>query len=493
MQNQSNPQGEISEHPSRISERDALTKRQDAKHYQLVIIGGGPAGLAAAYEATSHGLRVLVLEEREKVGGIARTEQYKDYRFDIGGHRFLTKDPTIEKLWNDMLGKEFLKISRLTSIYYKDKYFKYPIEVFDVIRKMGTVESIMTGLSYIKAKLRPLPEEETFEQWISNRFGSRLYNAFFKTYTEKVWGIPCNKIQAEWASQRIRGLSVISALTNAIFGRNDIKTLSTEFDYPSLGPGMMWEKIQGEIERRGGDVLLNTKVTGFHSVDGRVVSVDTRNGKGKHTVSGDSFFSSIPLRSLVHLLDPPVPSEVHEAAEKLRYRAFMIVALVVNQPKIFPDNWIYVHSQHVRVGRIQNFKNWSPRMVPDPSKTCLGMEFFCDEGDDLWTMPDKELIALASRELEILGLARASDVEDGSVVRQAHAYPVYDPGYRERLLIIRRFLEGVDNLQTIGRNGMHRYNNMDHSMLTGILAVRNLTGEKSDLWQINTDSSYNES
>ncbi|HEX2964301.1 MAG TPA: NAD(P)/FAD-dependent oxidoreductase [Syntrophorhabdaceae bacterium] len=492
MPTRTNPQ-QISECVSQTSEPTTTSEHKNTGHYPLVIIGGGPAGLAAAYESAKRGMRTLVLEEREKVGGIARTEMYKDYLFDVGGHRFLTKDQTIGKLWSDMLGNEFLKISRLTSIYYRGKYFKYPIELLDVIRKMGAVESVIAGLSYLNAKLRPLPAEETFEQWILNRFGSRLYNAFFKTYTEKVWGIPCDKIQAEWASQRIRGLSVISALKNAIFGTNGIKTLSTEFDYPRLGPGMMWEGFKNEVECRGGEMLLNTKVTRFNSANGRIVSVEAHNGKGEYTICGDSFFSSVPLRSLIRLLDPPVPSEVSEAAEKLRYRAFMIVALVVDQPKVFPDNWIYVHSQHVKVGRIQNFKNWSPHMVPDSSRTCLGMEFFCDEGDDLWSMPDKELIALASKELEILGLAKAKDVEDGCVVRQPDAYPVYDPGYREKLLVIRRFLDGIENLQTIGRNGMHRYNNMDHSMLTGILAVRNIVGEKHDLWQVNTDSSYNES
>ena len=461
-------------------------------HYQLVIIGGGPAGLAAAHEAVSRGIRTLVLEEREKVGGIARTELYKNYRFDIGGHRFLTKDETIKRLWNDMLGEEFLKISRRTSIYYNGKYFKYPIELFDVIRKMGLLESMLTVLSYVRQRLSPLPKEETFEEWVSNRFGRRLYNTFFKAYTEKVWGIPCDKIQAEWASQRIQGLSVVSALKNAIFGTNGVKTLSTEFDYPLLGPGMMWEKFQNAIEHRGGEVSLSTRVMRVHHEDGNIVSVEAENGKGKFTISGDFFFSSVPLPKLIRLLDPPVLPKISEAAERLQYRAFMIVALIVDRTALFSDNWIYIHSPYVKVGRIQNFKNWSTHMVPDPLKTCLGMEFFCNEGDDLWNMPDKELVALASKELEVLGLAKVNDVEDGVVIRQADAYPVYDPGYRERLLIVRKFLDTAKNLQTIGRSGMHRYNNMDHSMLTGILAVRNIAGERHDLWQVNADSSYHE-
>ena len=461
-------------------------------HYPLVIIGAGPAGLAAAYESVKKGIRPLVLENNDKVGGIARTEGYKDYRFDIGGHRFLTKDPLVEKLWNDMLDGEFLKVSRLTSIYYNEKYFKYPIELFDVVKKLGLAESVLTALSYLKAKLLPLPKEDTFEEWTSNRFGKRLYNAFFKTYTEKVWGIPCSMIQAEWASQRIRGLSVLSAVKNAIFSSNEVKSLSKEFNYPLLGPGMMWEKFQEEIEGDGGQILLNTKVTRFYRKGRNIASVLAENGNTEFAARGDFFLSSMSLSKLIPLFDPPAPPEVCKAAQNLSNRAFMIVALIVNHATLFPDNWIYTHSPHVKVGRIQNFKNWSAKMVPDPAKTCLGMEFFCDEDDDLWNRPDRELIAIASQELEILGLAKAVNVEDGVVIRQPDAYPVYDPGYRENLLVIREFLNGIENLQVIGRGGMHRYNNMDHSMLTGILAVKNLAGEKHDLWKVNTDSAYYE-
>lgn len=462
------------------------------EHYPVIITGAGPAGLTAAYELVKQGIAPLVLEKGDKVGGIARTETYKGYRFDIGGHRFYTKVEVVQKLWLEVLGNDFIKVPRLSRIYYGGKFFNYPLSVFNTLFNLGIIESALILLSYFKIKVRPLTEETTFEQWVTNRFGERLYKTFFKTYTEKVWGIPCNEIQADWAAQRIKGLSLTTAVINALFGSNDTKTLIKEFDYPRLGPGMMWEKFTEAVESKGGKVELNTGVIRIERDGYRVKNILAEKNGEIFQFSADNFISSMPVSALINRMEPPAPEEVLHAARSLNYRAFMIVSLVVNQVDLFPDNWIYIHTPDVKVGRIQNFKNWSSEMVPDLSKTCLGMEYFCNEDDDVWNMDDGDLIKLAAKELEALNLAKASDVEDGVVIRQAKAYPVYDSEYRQHLQVLQDFLTKFENLQTIGRNGMHRYNNQDHSMLTGVLAVRNLDGEKHNLWEVNTERSYYE-
>lgn len=461
-------------------------------YHPVVIIGAGPAGLTAAYELVKAGIKPIVLEKADKVGGIARTETYKGYHFDIGGHRFFTKVSAVQQLWQEVLGEEFLRVPRLSRIYYRGRFFNYPLSLWNTLSNLGVVESLLILLSYFQAKLWPHPQEENFEQWVINRFGQRLYGTFFQTYTEKVWGIPCNQIQAEWAAQRIKGLSLKTAVLNALFGSNNTKTLIKEFNYPVLGPGMMWQRFASAVESQGGQVHLNTRVLSLER-EGRHVKrvIIQRDGK-LIPISGDHFISSMPIAALINRLDPPPPDDVLQAAQKLNYRDFLIVALIVDRAELFPDNWIYIHSPEVKVGRIQNFKNWSAAMVPDPSKTCLGMEYFCTSGDGMWTMSDTELLDLASSELVSLGLADAGEVEDGVVLRQPKAYPVYDHEYRKHLQVIQNFLATFDNLQTTGRNGMHRYNNQDHSMLTGMLAVRNLLGEKHNLWDVNTERSYYE-
>lgn len=461
-------------------------------HYPIVVIGAGPAGLTAAYELVRRGIQTIVLEKADRVGGLARTETYKGYHFDIGGHRFYTKVEEVQQLWQEMLGKDFLKVSRLSRIYYKNWFFNYPLDFFNALSNLGIVESLLILLSYLKAQLWPGPEEETFEQWVSNRFGQRLYKSFFQTYTEKVWGIPCHMIQGDWAAQRIRGLSLRTAVANTLFGANHTRTLINEFHHPVLGPGMMWQRFREVVEGQRGEVHLNTDVVRFRREGRHVKSVNVRHGGKVIEISGEHFISSMPLTELIARLDPPPPADVVRAARRLSYRAFILVGLIVDRADLFPDQWIYVHSPEVKVGRIQNFKNWSAATVPDPRKTSLGMEYFCTEGDDTWTMSDAELIALATRELASLGLADIGDVEDGVVFRQTRAYPVYDREYRKHLEVIQRFLATIDNLQTIGRNGLHRYNNQDHSMLTAMLAVRNLLGEDHDLWSVNTERSYYE-
>jgi protoporphyrinogen oxidase len=456
----------------------------------VVIIGAGPAGLSAAHELIGHGIRPLVLEKSDHVGGIARTETYKNYHYDIGGHRFLTKIGSIQQLWQEMLGDDFIKVSRMSRIFFRGRFFKYPLSIFDTLLKLGIIESVWIPLSYIKAQARPEPEEETFEQWVTNRFGQRLYETFFKTYTEKVWGIPCRQIKADWAAQRIKGLSLATALANALFGTRNAKTLTDEFYYPRKGPGMMWQSFQKAIEAGGGEVRLNAEAVRLISQDNHISKVVWRENGQLIDIPVSHLISSIPIARLVSLLQPAAPQAVLDAAGCLSHRAFIIVGLILDKASLFPDQWIYIHSKDVRVGRIQNFKNWSAEMVPDPLKTSIGMEYFCNEGDDLWKMSDAELVELGKSEITMLGLADASEVVDHFVVRQEKAYPIYDRDYDQHLRVIRSHLDTIDNLQTIGRNGMHRYNNMDHSMYTGMLAAKNVLGQDYDIWQINDDGEY---
>jgi protoporphyrinogen oxidase len=455
----------------------------------IAIIGGGPAGLTAAYQLIQAGYSPIVFEQSDKVGGISRTEYYNGYRLDIGGHRFYTQVAEVEKLWHEIMGDDFEKVQRLSRIYYRGKYFKYPLEFFDALKQVGMIESVQILISYLYAQILPNPIEETFEQWVSNRFGKRLFNLFFKSYTEKVWGIPTHKISADWAAQRIKDLSIKTILLNTIRNNGDIRTLINQFYYPRLGPGMMWERFQDYIINAGGEVRLNTSVERILHDKNGVKAIITSDGQ---EIAVEHVISTMPLRNLIRAIDPVVPDDVQKAANKLKYRDFLIVGLIINQEDLFPDNWIYIHSPEVRVGRIQNFKNWSDDMLPDLSKSSIGMEYFCNIGDDLWEMTDHDLIELAGREIQHLNLAKQADVVDGFVVRQPKAYPVYDEHYQDALDVISQYLKTIPNLQTVGRNGMHRYNNQDHSMLTAMLAVQNYLGANHDLWAVNTERSYYE-
>jgi protoporphyrinogen oxidase len=460
----------------------------------VYILGAGPAGLTAAYEAVKKNLRPVVIEKTGLVGGIARTESYRGYRFDIGGHRFFTHFKEIQRVWNEVLNQDFIKVLRSSRIYYRKCFYNYPLSFFNAISNLGVLEGLLILSSYLKAKIKPHPSEESFEQWVSNRFGRRLFETFFKTYTEKVWGIPCSEIRADWAAQRIKGMSLRSVVYDALVqGRkNTAKTLIREFHYPVFGPGMMWEKMQQQIEQSGGSVLLNAEAIRIHRSHDQILSISVRQVEREFNLSNGSFISSIPLDELIELLDPPPPEEILRAARGLCHRDFILVGLIVDKSNLFPDNWIYIHSPEVKVGRIQNFRNWSAALVPEAGKTSLGMEYFCSEGDAVWRLQDAELIQIAKEELQKLGLAPMSSVEDGVVFRQKKAYPVYNQDYRRNVEILQRFLGTIGNLQTIGRNGLHRYNNQDHSMLTAIMAVRNIQGEKHDLWTVNTDASYGE-
>ena len=461
-----------------------------------VIIGAGPAGLTAAHELSAAGRPVVVVEQDpQHVGGIARTVSYKGFRFDIGGHRFFSKNAEIEQLWRDILGDRMLERERLSRIYYRGRFFKYPLETWDALSQLGIFQSAACMLSYMAARVWPRREIRSFEDWVVNAFGRRLYETFFRSYTEKVWGIPCSEISADWAAQRIKDLSMRVLIRRALGlgSRNGpvIKTLIDRFRYPLHGPGEMWEQLAKTVQSRGTVLKMGESVAAIQRQRGGVTSITTTSADGQHTYAGSHFISTMPIRELIGALDPPAPPEVAEAARSLRYRDFITVALILDEPELFPDNWIYIHEPGVSVGRIQNFKNWSPGMVPDPRYTVLGLEYFCFDSDSMWSAPDADLVALGTRELAKLGLAKEAQVVDGTVVRQRAAYPVYDGEYRRAVDVIRDFIEReIPNLQLAGRNGMHKYNNQDHAMMTALMAARNIMGASYDLWRVNSDALY---
>lgn len=458
----------------------------------VLILGAGPAGLTAAYELSRRGVQCTVLERDSVPGGIAKTVEYKGFLFDLGGHRFYTKVPLIEKMWFDVMGADFLERPRLSRIFYRSHFFHYPLEPLNVIQRLGPVEVVQCAASFLKAALFPQKPETHFAAWVSNRFGKRLFEMFFRSYTEKVWGIPCTELSAEWAAQRIRGLSFSSVVRDAFrlhrpTGKaGAIKTLIREFHYPRRGPGMMWSKFRRLIEENGSEVILNTPVERIRWSHGRIDEVEA----GGRRYRADQVISSLAIRDFLRLMDPVAPGPLQKAASQLNYRDFITVGLIVRGTNLFPDNWIYVHDPSVNVGRIQNYTNWSPEMSPDPSMSSVGMEYFCSENDPLWSRSEAELTEMAKQELAALGLARLDDIVDGKVVRVPKAYPVYDDSYIHGLEVVKEFLAGMPNLQMVGRNGMHRYNNQDHSMLTALMAAHNVLGADFDLWKLHGESEY---
>ena len=478
-----------------------LIAKGERKH--VVIMGAGPAGLTAAYELMKRSVPVTVLEkDPRQVGGLARTVEHNGYRFDIGGHRFFSKNQEVEDLWTEILGDEMLNRGRLSRIYYRGRFFAYPIQAFNALWNLGPLEAVRCLASYLRARLQPVKSPLTLEDWVRNQFGWRLYSIFFKTYTEKVWGISTKELSADWAAQRIKSLDLWVVIRSALLPRRNpsrrgeiVTTLIDRFRYPRLGPGQMWERVAEISAVKGHPVLLDRSVVRVNHDDGAVSSVVTTDSDGSaETHAGTDFISSIPIRELIARLEPPAPEKVRRAASALGYRDFISIALMIDRPAVFPDNWIYIHDPSVRVGRIQNFKNWSPDMVPDQGKTCLGLEYFCFESDGLWTMRDAELIELAKKELGQLGICSAGDVFDGVVVRQQKAYPVYDDGYQANVAVVRDYLaRSLPNLHLAGRNGMHKYNNQDHSMMTALLVARNIAaGSRLDPWKVNADAVYHE-
>jgi protoporphyrinogen oxidase len=471
----------------------------------VAIIGAGPAGLTAAYLLAKQNVPVTVLEaDPEYVGGISRTAKYKGFHFDIGGHRFFSKSKDVEDFWTEILPEDLLDRPRSSRIFYRGKFFAYPLKAGEALRKLGVLEATRCVLSYFKARLFPIKNPRSFEDWVTNQFGARLFNIFFKTYTEKVWGMSCKEISADWAAQRIKGLSLKTAILNALLPKKKpktrgavIKTLIDTFRYPRKGPGMMWEACAAKVREMGGDVEMGQKVVGCeYDPESKLWTVTHLDANGdQHRTIAQHVISSAPMRSLVNGITPAMSPRAREAANSLKYRDFLTVMLILKDKKSFDDNWIYIHEPGVKVGRVQNFKSWSPEMVPDPDMCCYGLEYFCFEGDGVWSSSDADLIELAKQELAKIGLAEPHDVVDGCVVRQPKAYPVYDDDYAKHVATISTELEeSYHNLHLVGRNGMHKYNNQDHAMMTAMLCVKNiLAGAKVyDLWQVNQDAEYHE-
>ena len=472
----------------------------------VAIIGAGPAGLTAGYLLTKAGYSVAIIEKDPRyVGGISRTVEHDGFRFDIGGHRFFSKSKEVVDLWNEILPHDFIERPRMSRIYYEGKFYSYPLRAFEALGNLGIIRSTLCMASFAKAKLLPNRQVKSFEDWTVNAFGRKLYSIFFKTYTEKVWGMPCDEMSADWAAQRIKGLSLWGAVVDGLkrsLGLNkrpndgmQTKTLLESFRYPRLGPGMMWEAARDRIVERGGQIYMGSalKQLSFNETIGRW-TMHASNGSASLSINAAHVISSAPMRELATRLHP-LPAALPQAAE-LKYRDFLTVALTIRSPDLFPDNWIYIHDPKVKVGRIQNFRSWSPEMVPDPDLACVGLEYFCFEGDGLWSSSDDDLVALATREMAALGLCDPAHVVGGTVVRQEKAYPVYDEDYAANVDALRRELEARwPTLHCVGRNGMHRYNNQDHAMMTAMLTVRNIAaGTRAyDVWAVNEDAEYHES
>jgi protoporphyrinogen oxidase len=475
---------------------------------QVAIIGAGPAGLTAGYLLAKENVAVTILEaDPAEVGGIARTVKYKGYGFDIGGHRFFSKASEIEALWSELLPHDMLDRPRSSRIFYRQRFFSYPLKAFEALYQLGIKESSHCVLSYLKAKLFPIKPTRSFADWVTNHFGKRLFSIFFKTYTEKVWGMSCDDISADWAAQRIKGLSLFSAVMNALlpkkWGRKQskektIKTLIDTFRYPRKGPGMLWEACADKIKQYGGTVKLNAQVYQCqYDAEAKNWKVNYRDQQGNpQQLIATHLVSSAPLRELVlDYLPNHFSFAAKTAASQLHYRDFLIVALIAKDKNVFQDNWVYVHDASVDVARIQNFKSWSPEMVPDNNNTCYGMEYFCSDQEILWSMSDTDLIEKAKKELVKLKLADHQDILDGCVVRQAKAYPVYDQHYQQHVATIKDEIETtLPTLYLVGRNGMHKYNNQDHAMMTAMLTVKNILANARihDVFRVNQDAEYHE-
>ena len=463
-----------------------------------VVIGAGPAGLTAAYQLGKYGTRSTVLEATSEIGGISQTAVRDGWRFDIGGHRFFTKVAAVSRLWHEILPPEdFLTRPRMSRIFYEGKFYDYPLNAGNALRNLGWIESARCLASYVWTRIRPPRDQSTFEGYVAAQFGWRLYRKFFKSYTEKVWGVPADEIEADWAAQRIKNLNLFRAVVNGLLPRRNQKKITSlieEFEYPAHGPGMMWERCAALVEGHGGEILMRRRVRSIQHSDGRARTVVAATEHGEEIFPCTDVISSMPIPLLVEAMDPAPTPDVLEAAKALTFRDFLTVALVVPADKAFPDNWIYIHSEDVEVGRVQNFAAWSPQMVPEANMTCLGLEYFAFEGDELWTASDESLIAQATRELDLLGLVEPDDVRCGYVVRMPKAYPMYSAGYKDNVERLRDWLAAnVTNVHPVGRNGMHRYNNQDHSMFTAMLTAENIAlGTTHDVWSVNVEAEYHE-
>ncbi|WP_337286852.1 NAD(P)-binding protein [Candidatus Methylomirabilis sp.] len=461
----------------------------------LVILGAGPAGLSCAYEFMKHGRTCRVWDKNDVVGGLARTIEYKGYRFDIGPHRFYTKNDDINAMWHKILGEDAVQVRRLTRIFYKNRFFDYPLKPLNALRGLGPWTSICAVLSYCWAKWHLAGQPpQNFEEWVVKNFGEVLYRIFFKTYTEKVWGLPCTSIGTEWAAQRIRGLSLRTAILSTIFGqprgKRQIKSLIDSFYYPRTGAGLVYEKMAAALVRFGTSIETQTMVTAIHHAGHRITKVEGEGIQGRRVEDVGHLFSSIPLTDFVMKLTPPGPTEVLEAAHSLYYRDHITVNLVLRKRAIFLDNWIYVHSPEVKIARVADYGNFSESMLADKDTTAISVEYFVFAHEELWNMHDKDLVRLAIYELGKIGLVKEEEVVEGFVIREKDSYPIYSVGHRPLLDKIRGYVDLFENLNLVGRGGMYKYNNQDHSILTGVVAARKYFGEEHDLWEVNTEDEY---
>ncbi|MCS7211240.1 MAG: FAD-dependent oxidoreductase [Chloroherpetonaceae bacterium] len=453
---------------------------------RVAVIGAGPAGMTAAYCLAKKGYEVDVYEASPSVGGLAKTIELWNQKVDLGPHRFFSSDTRVNSLWLEVVGQDYDMVDRLTRIYYKRKFYYYPLKPFDALSNLGIIEAANCVASYAKQRLFPIQQDGSFEDWVTDRFGRRLFEIFFKTYSEKLWGISCKELDADFAAQRIKKLSLSEAIKNAFTGgrNNTHKTLVDQFAYPFGGTGMVYERMAAFVQKRGGAVHLRTPVQRVLTENGKVTGIELPDGVVRRY---DNVVSSMPLTVLVKRL-PEAPTHIKEAAESLRFRNTMLVYLHIDADNLFPDQWLYVHSPELRTGRITNFRNWLPTLYGKERTTILAMEYWCYDEDEMWQWEDGRLIELAKSEIRQTGLIGEARILDGYVYRIHRCYPVYRRGYKEKLKPIEGYLSGMEGLWVIGRYGAFKYNNQDHSILMGLLAAENIAdGARHDLWAINTD------
>ncbi len=452
--------------------------------------------MAAAYKLTQMGQPVVVVEREDRVGGLAKSITYQGFILDFGPHRFFTKIQPVLELWDQVLGTEQVTVPRLTRIYYQKQYFQYPIKAFEVLRKVGWWESLQIVASYLWAQLIPQPPPKHFADWVKGHFGTRLFEIFFEGYTEKLWGIPCTEISADWAAQRIKGLNLWQAIRTAFLGSSgNVKTLIDQFQFPRLGSGQLYERMHCFLQAHNQQVLLNTEVISLHHQGSRITQLQLHHLTTGQTesVSASDVISSIPLTILVQNLKPSPPPDVLQAAKNLKFRNTILVYLIVQGSRLFPDNWLYINDPTVALGRVTNFANWSGDMLPNQEQTPLCCEYWCNFGDPLWQEREENLLALAERELREICLLQDQKICSGFVVRLPRTYPIYAGSYKEDLAILQEYLSQFENLQLVGRYGSFKYNNQDHSLLMGILAAENISKPGThNLWQVNSDDEYQE-